>query len=154
MITLHFSATDGISSGAIKAFERGWCSHVDAVLPDGTLLGARSDTIGGAPPGVQIRHPDYELWTATETLQLLSPAVMENRFTDWLHDQIGKPYDKEAILAFAVGRDWRQPDSWFCSELMAAALEECGWFPHPLSDIASHITPRDLLLLVSPWAVL
>lgn len=152
MITLHFSTTGGLSSDAIKVFERGWCSHVDVVLPDGTLLGARSDTVGGAPPGVQIRHPDYEAWAATQTVHLLAPAVMEDKFLDWLHDQIGKPYDKAAIVAFAVGRDWREPDSWFCSELVAAALEASGWFPHPLSDVSSHITPRDMLLLVSPWA--
>ena len=34
-----------------------------------------------------------------------------------------KPYDKLAIVAFAVNRDWRSPDAWFCDELVAAGLE-------------------------------
>ena len=153
MITLHFSATSGLSSEAIKLFERGWCSHVDAVLPSGELLGARSDVVGGQPPGVQIRPQSYETWSSTKTVELLAPAVMENKFLDFLHDQLGKPYDKTAIIAFAVGRNWREQDSWFCSELIAAALEACLWFPAPLSDVTNHITPRDLLLLVSPWSV-
>ena len=37
--------------------------------------------------------------------------------------QVGKPYDKLAIVAFAVNRDWRSPDAWFCDELVAAGLE-------------------------------
>ena len=34
-----------------------------------------------------------------------------------------KPYDKLAIVAFAVNRDWRSPDAWFCDELVAVGLE-------------------------------
>lgn len=156
MITLQFSATAGLSSDAIKWFERGWCTHVDAVLPDGSLLGARSDAIGGKPPGVQIRPDHYEAWTSVERVSLNDQCLISGdlnaKWLAFLMAQVGKPYDEEAILAFAFGRDWRRPDSWFCSELHAAALEACGWFPQPLASVANQITPRDLLLIVSPWA--
>ena len=63
--------------------------------------------------------------------------------------QIGKPYATTAIIAFLMQRDWQEPDSWFCSELQAAALVDCGWFAHALATEFNHITPRDLVLIVS-----
>lgn len=155
VITLQFSATGGLESDAIKLFSRGWPSHVDAMFPGagGTLLGARSDVIGGQPPGVRIRPLGYETWQHTQVIQLNATPEQEDAFHRFLFAQVGKPYDKIAIAAFAVARDWREPDSWFCSELIAAALEACDWFPAPLANVVNEITPRDLLLLVSPWAV-
>ena len=149
---LQFSAMDDAGSKAIKFFSRGWPSHVDIVLGSGDLLGARSDSVAGRPPGVQIRPPAYEAFTKTQRVALTATAAQETAFLNFLEAQIGKPYDKTAIIAFAFGRDWRENDSWFCSELAAAALEECGWFPKPLANTVNEITPRDLLLAVSPWA--
>lgn len=153
MITFQFCAMSALSSDVIKIFERGWCSHCDAVMPDGSLLGARSDVVGGKPAGVQIRPPSYEVWTRIERVSLEATPEQEAAFYAFLREQIGKPYDSIAIAAFAIGRDWRSPNSWFCSELQAAALEASKWFPKPLSSVANEITPRDLLLVVSPWAV-
>ena len=53
------------------------------------------------------------------------------------------------IAGLVAGRDWRETDSWFCSELIAAALVACGWFPTPLAADFAKITPRDMLLIVS-----
>ena len=153
MIFLQFSALNDIASEAIKLFERSWCSHVDAILPDGTLLGARADIYGNVPAGVQIRAPGYAPFTRTLAVQLATTDAQEAAWMVFLDTQIGKPYDMLAIAAFAVARDWRQPNSWFCSELIAAALEKCGWFPKPLAEAANEITPRDLLLAVSAWEV-
>lgn len=152
MITLQFAAMSDAGSEAIKLFSRGWPSHVDAVIPEG-LLGARSDTLAGVPPGVQIRPPGYEAFDRTLVVTLPCTPGQEAAFHAFLMAQIGKPYDKLAIAAFAVQRDWRMPDAWFCSELVAAALEACGWFPAPLANPANELTPRDLLLAVSPWGV-
>ena len=153
MISLQFSALNDIASEAIKLFERSWCSHVDAILPDGTLLGARADVYGNVPAGVQIRPPGYAPFTRTLVVQLATTDAQEAAWMVFLDTQIGKPYDMLAIAAFAVARDWREPNSWFCSELIAAALEKCGWFPKPLAEAANEITPRDLLLAVSAWGV-
>lgn len=144
MIKLQFALENDASAKAIQVFQRGWPSHVDAVLPDGSLLGAR---LAG---GVQIRQPGYAPFTRTQLVTLDAAA---DRFHGWLHQQIGKPYDSLAIAAFAVERDWRRPDSYFCSELIACGLEVGGFFPRPLSNTANEITPRDLLLIVSPWDV-
>ena len=43
--------------------------------------------------------------------------------------QIGKPYDWPGLVGFYlqnVPRDWRDPVSWFCSELVAASFERAG----------------------------
>lgn len=149
---LQFSAMSDIGSRAIQLFERGWPSHVDIVLGDGRLLGARSDSVGGMPPGVQVRPANYETFEKVERVVLRATAEQETRFLNFLQAQIGKPYDSTAILAFPLRRDWREPDSWFCSELAAAALEACGWFPSELSSPSNEITPRDLLLMVSGFA--
>jgi hypothetical protein len=141
----------GLSAEAIKIFERGWCSHVDAIMPDGSLLGARSDVVGGQPPGVQVRPANYEVWDRLQIVSLQSSRFNESAFLDFLRAQIGKPYDHLAILAFSAHRDWHNADSWFCSELQAAALEVCGWFPRKLAEASNEITPRDLLLVISPW---
>ena len=47
MITLRFVTGDDLISRAIRAAEYGfWASHTEALMPDGTLLGAHAD--GGA----------------------------------------------------------------------------------------------------------
>lgn len=155
MITAQFVRGKDFASKAIAIFERGTVtpSHVDVVWPDGRLFGARSDVLGGAPPGVQFRTPDYEPWAWKVKVSLSCTSEQESLFYAFLMYQQGKPYDKTAIAAFVFGRDWRSPEHWFCSELYLAALEACKWFPKPLSDKVELLTPRDGLLLVSPWAL-
>jgi hypothetical protein len=92
-------------------------SHVDSVTADGRLLGAQN--IGG----VQIRPPNYETFSRVERVNVTVTDKQEELYWNFLHKQIGKPYDTLAIAAFAFNRDWRSPDAWFCDELVAAGLE-------------------------------
>jgi hypothetical protein len=39
------------------------------------------------------------------------PCYKERAYWDFLKEQVGKPYDKLAIVAFAFNRDWRSPDA-------------------------------------------
>lgn len=153
MIRLQFSTTETFASEAIRVFERGLPSHVDVVLDNGSLLGARDDAIGGRPRGVQIRPPAYEVWSRTWIVELLETPNSQTRLWGFLESQLGKPYDETAIAGMALGRDWRSTDAWFCSELVAAGLEVSGWFTRPLCDGVNAITPRDLMLILSPWNV-
>jgi hypothetical protein len=151
MIRLRFVTGNSWVSNAIRAGERdGWCTHVEAVMPDGTLLGAH--LVGG----VQARLVGYDKAEMTRELfvelhaadaTIYAPDI-ENVFYIFLRTQLGKPYDTEAVLGLGVGRNWRNADSWFCSELIAAALETCGYLPR-LSAADNHISPRDLLLVLS-----
>lgn len=168
-LRLRFATGDSVISNAIRAGERdGWCTHVEAVMPDGFYLGAHFDG------GVEERLVGYDKTTMTRELFVdldfavdipprlwhvlksgvpLIPDyqvinVYEGKFYKFLRDQLGKPYDLTAVAGLAIGRDWRELDSWFCSELIAAALESCGYLPK-LSAADSHISPRDLLLVLS-----
>lgn len=134
----------GIDSATIEWFGGGpLYSHVDAVLDTGDLLGARIDG------GVAIRSPDYIGTEPVLRVDLPASGIVSGRFYDFLNHQLGKPYDSEGILAFLTGRDWREPDAWFCSELLAAALEFCGFFAFPLASSSNKITPPDLVLILS-----
>jgi hypothetical protein len=148
-IQLQFVRANDPMSRAIAWFGHGEYSHVDVVMPAGTLLGARSDRVGGAPPGVQIRSPEYADWALVKKVWLQATPVQLQVFYKFLTDQIGKPYDKRAIMGFIAGRDWREPDAWFCSELIAAALEYCHWFPYELCTPTNKVDPSGLLLAVS-----
>ena len=106
-ITLQFVTCSDPGSWAIRTFQRGWCSHVDSLLDDCQLLGARSDG------GVRIRPPNYEKFSR---VVISVPYYKERAYWDL------KPYDKLAIVAFAVNRtgarrmrcsgtSWLPPDS-------------------------------------------
>ena len=145
MIRLRFVTCHDAISAAIRFAEYGfWASHAEAVMPDGTLLGAHYDG------GVQARPAGYDqaIMLRQQVAEIPCAEAMAQRFHGFLRAQLGKPYDVEAIGALVARRDWREPDSWFCSELIAAALETCGYLP-PLAADVSKIMPRDLLLIVS-----
>jgi hypothetical protein len=122
-VRLQFSRQPNLLSSVI-AWESGApLSHVDAILPGGMLLGARSNVIGGKPAGVQIRPPDYAKFALRVVFNVPATDAQESAFYNFLHSQIGKPYDNLAILGFATGRDWRNDGAWICSELIARAGE-------------------------------
>lgn len=148
MIRLQFSRGGGISSAAIAWFSSGQFSHVDAILPDGKLFGARSDAVGGHPPGVWARPPDYEKFRKKVIMEVPCGAFQTNTFYSFLKSQEGKPYDKLAIWGFALGRNWREQDSWICSELQSAAGEHAGIL-QPLYLAANKITPVACALVYS-----
>ncbi|HZT90232.1 MAG TPA: hypothetical protein VFA12_19995 [Stellaceae bacterium] len=153
MIRLQFSTQRGLSSALIRWFGHlGPFTHVDAIMRDtgprqGWLLGARWR--GPYGRGVQIRPPDYAVFSRRLVVDIPVPWPREQWFYRYLRDQLGKPYDISAILGFASGRDWRADDSWFCSELIAAALEAAGVFARPLCCQVNKIDPDDLLLALS-----
>jgi uncharacterized protein YycO len=144
MITLQFLQGTGLDSQLIEWYGGGpRYSHVDTVMPDGTLLGSR------LPDGVRVRDAAY---TGTqETLKISIPCsdAITASYYAFLNSQLGKPYDCEGILAFVLGRDWSDPESWFCSELVAAGLQQSGYFRFPLASTSNKITPPDLILVLS-----
>jgi hypothetical protein len=144
-ITLQFVTTNSLLSRAIRWFQRGWMSHVDSVTADGRLLGAQN--VGG----VQIRPPNYEQFSRAERVNITVTDEQEELYWDFLREQIGKPYDTLAIVAFALDRDWRSPDAWFCDELVAAGLEHAG-VVHKLAPAINRVDVRDVYLVVSAIA--
>lgn len=147
-IVLQFVEGSGFGSGMIKWFGHGDYSHVDAVLPDGTLLGARNDVLGGVAAGVQIRPAAYI--GNSRMLRLVLPATEDQAeaFYDFMEAQIGKPYNKIGILAFVVNANWSSVGAWFCSQVVTTALQEAKWLGE-LSETPNKIDPDDLRLILS-----
>jgi hypothetical protein len=96
--------------------------------------------VGGKPSGVQIRPQDYADFVEKVRLSVDVAPDVKARFEFFLLCQTGKPYDYAAIWAFFVNRNWRDTNSWICSELQAAAAEHAGVVPH-LYLAAPKITP-------------
>jgi len=147
-IVLQFVEGTGLGSGMIRWFGHGSYSHVDAVLPDGSLLGARSDVIDGIPAGVQIRPADYVAKEKVTRISLPATHEQTREFYQFMHDEIGRPYNKIGILAFVVNANWTSIGAWFCSQLVTAKLMSCKWLRH-LSEPANKVDPDDLFLILS-----
>lgn len=148
LLSWQFVLGSGISSRSIAWFSAGHFSHVDCIFPDGFLLGARSDRVGHRPAGVELRPPAYEKWKERVVMSLEVETSRANKFYGFLNEQLHKPYDKTAIWGFAAGRDWREDDSWFCSELQTAAIEAANITP-ALYAPAAKITPAGLAIVLS-----
>lgn len=147
-VRLQFVRENKIGSKLIAWFGAGEFSHADCLLDDGRLLGARHDRVGGKPPGVQIRPPGYAKFVRCDIFTLSATDAQERSFHEFLFSQLNKPYDMSAIYGFITGRNWRQPDSWICSELAGRALEISGISP-PLYLACNKISPVALALVAS-----
>lgn len=145
MIALQFVAAPGLASRAIAWWGNGWhgYSHVDAVLPSGELLGARSDRVGGKPAGVQIRPQGYERWLRREVLVLPASPSQAAEWIDFLVRQVGRPYNQAGIIDLALSRAATANGHWFCSQLQCAALETVRVLPS-LGVPPARITPDTL----------
>lgn len=149
MVELQFALSDGVEGWAIRMYDHGRWSHVDAVMADGWLLGARDDEVGGKPSGVQVRPAGYRQFAATKRVSIPATEQQTQDFQSFLIAQVGKPYDQTAICGFVFDRDWRDPEAWFCSELQGAALETAKVFGHELATPTDKLTPSGLYLAVS-----
>jgi hypothetical protein len=128
---LQFVLGSDVSSRLISWWGQGYggFSHVDAVLSDGTLLGARSDKVGGQPPGVQIRPPNYEQWKRRCVLQFDTTAQKEADWEDYLRSQIDRPYDGADILGLIIGKPLMSAGHWICSALQLEAQRRIDVIP-------------------------
>lgn len=98
--------------------------------------------------GVKIRKSNYEKFSIDDRFLVEVTPEQKDALIEFAFAQVGKPYDTTAILGILAHRDWREPDSWFCSELVTAAFEAAG---APILYVPQHvnrITPRDASLSV------
>ncbi len=150
----QFSTEAGFGSAAIRYLSDSSVSHVDLVLGEeknlggvtlkkGWLLGAR---LHG---GVQQRPPGYAKFTRVVRVAVEVPDV--DAAYAFAARQLGKPYNKSAILDFFLHRDRvfaaEQP-AWFCDELNYQIVAAGGLLllgtENPLN-----LTPQEELL--SPY---
>jgi hypothetical protein len=140
-IILRFvHATDIVSDG-ILVDTGGKYSHVEAVTPEGKLLGAH------ASGGVLARPSDYDAgkFDRERFLHLTAAdEAMAAKFYHYLNAVIGEPYDFGAIAGFVSHLDVHQKHRVICSALQALALRWCEYFPVVLPVPAHELSPRDL----------
>ena len=147
-------------SPLIEWFGAGKCSHVDTILsddspvrlgPPGWLYGARADRVGGRHSGVWSRPPDYAVFTYRCVATI--PVTDEQADLFWRAEveKFGMPYDTTAIWGFAAGRNWRDTDSWFCSEKQIDSALRAG-IVRPLPGPISKVPPPAAMSIISQVA--
>jgi uncharacterized protein YycO len=116
----------GISplSRAIRVFTRTDYSHAAWICADGTCIEA------WWPGGVRHRPDPYAGHTPGTTIDFFGIRGLEEnaaRQVEWfLMDKLGAGYDLGGVLRFLTRRRNTNPNRWFCSELVLAALEYAG----------------------------
>jgi len=146
-VTLRFVSSGDMISRIIRGAELGFpYQHVEAKMPDGTLLGAHLDG------GVQARAADYDKSYAYDLyVEVPCSADQAAAFEAFLRSQVGKPYDLEAIAEMADGfvtgevPNWPSKPSWICSALQTAALLTAGIIKGAPATVRL-ATPRDVLV--------
>ena len=148
---LQFVMGTGIPSELIAWWGSGYSgySHVDARLADGSLLGARSDTAGGQPPGFRSRPAEYEQWQRRCVVTIPATPAEYVQWEQWLLSQVGVGYDKGDILGLILGRPMAQEGHWICSAAQTNALRVVNKLPTPLPFDEHQITPNTLLSMTA-----
>lgn len=117
-----------LSSHAIIAAPDG--KYYEATMLHGVRAVDRETALAGA---AVVREVDYHV-----------PDI--DAAMSWLRDQVGKDYDWHGAfgLSLAPGRNWAEPDRWFCYELAAGALRAGG---RDVFANLSHVSETALLAI-------
>lgn len=133
-VMLRFTRNKSLVSKLIRVFCWSNWSHVEFATTTG-YLGAQAD-------GVKIRPFTYQ--SCESIFRYVDCTIPQyNQVIDYATKQIGKPYDFTGIINLVFHRNWREKDSWFCSELVAASFEAAGIYL--IRDDVTRITPQMLL---------
>ena len=117
---LIFSRSRTIGSPLIRLATWGTWSHCGILTPEQTVLEARWPQGVVETPVEQFRaHASHH---AEATIATPDDAAG----IAWARRQIGKPYDTFGVLSLGIQRDWEDPEKWWCSEFVEAALIAAG----------------------------
>lgn len=133
MITVIYCRNHKIGSWLIRFATIGKYSHCGVVIGD--------EVIHSTSTGVHAT-PLEDFLQAYSTTTIVRIACPDDKAAEaFLEAQISKPYDFTALLGIFFHRNWQEDDSWFCSELVEAALT-AGGCKRFRSDI-HRITPHE-----------
>lgn len=95
-------------------------SHCGVLMPDATVIEA------AAFHGV-IRRPFDDVARGASQFAMRSIEVPDDDAAyAFAASQIGKPYDWVGAFGLALHREWDEPDAWYCSEYLEAAVVAGG----------------------------
>jgi hypothetical protein len=149
MIRYQFVASAALTSRLIAWWGSGYASHgyshVDCLMVNGDLIGARWDDVGGGS-GVRVRSQFYEKWIRRTVVEIPCTLAQSIEWDAWVRRQCGKPYDPGAILGFLTGDDRHSPGRWICSAMACASGEYVKIIQSPPVK-TSEISPNDYFLM-------
>lgn len=154
-LAIQLVRAHGLASHLIAWWGFGWdgYSHADAVLPDGSLLGARSDRIKLSDgerllPGVRVRPAGYERWERRTLFWRSATPQLAQAWREGLKGKCGTAYDKDGILRLILGRQPQDDGRDFCSCLQLVELQELGVIGD-LSVAPQQVSPTALGMVLS-----
>lgn len=175
-ILIQYSSSTAFASGVIRRLTHSPFSHVDFILTEEMVAFHNgnpqvvSGLLGVSGPGeysswhdaggVLIRPVNPWPYNAPPKIaRLQCSEAVRNLAIDYALSQLGKPFDNGALWRFLDDqgqhkyerRDWRDPETWFCSELVVRACEVGGLFPYPLAVMKDRVSPGDSLLIFNPF---
>lgn len=139
-VTVHFCKSDDLGGRILRLFLMSKWNHVAVQIGNAVY-----ESVSGA--GVIKRRPaDFsKAWDRISSVEVYVPSQLAAlRF---LNDQLGKPYDWKAILAFPFRGSWQDRAGWFCSELVYECLRVGAALASDRLP-ANRITPRDLWVAI------
>ncbi len=160
-LAFQFSTSTAWTSAIIRRLTASKFSHAEIALPGEGLLGVSGpDKSINDKGGVLIRPFDcwpYKFPPIIAKIQCSEEVA--RRAIEWGRSQIGKPFDNAALYAFLrdraglpkLGRPWRDPEKWYCSEFALRAVELAGLFPYPLITPKDCVSPNTLLIHLNPY---
>jgi uncharacterized protein YycO len=133
-VIIRLSSSRSLFSKLIKYITKSEYSHADIQIDDGVY-------VGSIPfKGVTIYNDENVVNESFFEVQLTKEQ--QDKVLWYVFDQLDKPYDYSGVWGFLTrDRKWQEDDRWFCSELVAAALNTVEpMFP---ADVY-HISPADI----------
>lgn len=139
----------------------GW-SHCASVIRDDIhgerYLDARSDVVGGVPPGVHVRSIAEEKWIKKCRASLEVTQAEYDSFEANLRAKISDLYAKPDILGFILNKDLHRSGTYYCMALALNGVQHVGrswkqghlgYVPFPLPVPVHQVTPDAGLLILA-----
>lgn len=151
-ITIRFVTDDDMLSRMIRT-QAGISmpftpSHVEALSRDGNAYVGQH--IKGGMLARPIGYDADEPGRKEKLVEIPVADVMADAFHSYCESKIGMHYDWKSIISFITpDLNLHEFNHLICSAIMTAALRSCGYFPMPLTVPFHHISPRDLMLMLS-----
>ena len=132
-------------SKAIRWQTRSVYSHAAWVMGDGSVIEAWQSGVRHVA-NLSVAH------TPKTVVDLFAIPNMidhyKNHVEKFLLEQLGKSYDYRGVLRFLSRRQGKNPDRWFCSELVAEACNQ-QWLPLLRRVDSSAVSPG--MISYSPY---
>ena len=120
-VTVILTRNHKVGSAILRTAMWSQWSHC-ALVDGGYIIEASATKAGRHKAGVRVRLLSELLAESSHHEYIKIPCSDPHAALAWALMQVGRPYDYRGVLGFPLRGDWQADDSWFCSELVAAAI--------------------------------